>query len=100
MESTGVYWIPVFDILEQLGFTVVLHLVGALQLPRFRATRSALTDHRLEGSTLTVVLMAAPASTIMNKIHWPAASGRSAPRPLIAAMNKSLPNPLMSNPPS
>jgi transposase len=24
MESTGVYWIPVFEILEQLGFTVVL----------------------------------------------------------------------------
>jgi hypothetical protein len=24
MESAGVYWIPVFEILEQLGFTVVL----------------------------------------------------------------------------
>jgi hypothetical protein len=39
MESTGVYWIPVFEILEQRGFTVVLvNATGASSGPT-RASR-------------------------------------------------------------
>jgi hypothetical protein len=39
MESTGVYWIPIFEILEERGFEVVL--VNALHSPRRRSPRCA-----------------------------------------------------------
>lgn len=42
MESTGVYWIPVFDILEQLGFTVVL--VNARDAKHVPGRKTDVTD--------------------------------------------------------
>ena len=42
MESTGVYWIPVFEILEQLGFTVVL--VNARDAKHVPGRKTDVTD--------------------------------------------------------
>jgi transposase len=42
MESTGVYWIPVFEILEQLGFTVVL--VNARDVKHVPGRKTDVTD--------------------------------------------------------
>jgi transposase len=42
MESTGVYWIPVFEILEARGFEVVL--VNARHLRNVRGRKSDVTD--------------------------------------------------------
>ena len=38
MESTGVYWVPVYEILEQYGFEV--HLVDARQLKNVSGRKS------------------------------------------------------------
>jgi hypothetical protein len=38
MESTGVYWIPLFQLLEREGFEV--HLVNAVMSKTFRAARA------------------------------------------------------------
>ena len=43
MESTGVYWIPVFDILEAHGFQVLL--VNARDVRNVPAARPTLTMH-------------------------------------------------------
>jgi transposase len=42
MESTGVYWIPVYEVLEQRGFEVVL--VNARHLRNVRGRKSDVSD--------------------------------------------------------
>lgn len=42
MESTGVYWVPVYEILEQYGFEV--HLVDARQLKNVSGRKSDVQD--------------------------------------------------------
>ena len=42
MESTGVYWIPLYEILEQRGFEVVL--VNARDVHNVRGRKSDVTD--------------------------------------------------------
>ena len=43
MESTGVYWIPVFEILEQRGFTVLL--MNARDAKRVSGRNTDVTTH-------------------------------------------------------
>ena len=42
MESTGVYWIPLYDILEQRGFEVVLVNAGDVHNVRAQERRQGL----------------------------------------------------------
>jgi transposase len=63
MESTGVYWIPVFEILEQLGFTVVL--VNARDAKHVPGCKTDVTDakevvaHIANGALDAALLVAA-----------------------------------------
>ena len=42
MESTGVYWIPVFEILESKGFDVIL--INAREVKRVPGRKTDISD--------------------------------------------------------
>jgi transposase len=62
MESTGVYWIPVFELLEQAGFTVLL--VDARKVKNVSGRKSDVLDcqwlQQLHTYGLSKVLFARP----------------------------------------
>ena len=60
MESTGVYWIPVFEILEQLGLTVVL--VNARDAKHVPGRKTDVTDAQWPAAAARVRGCCEPAS--------------------------------------
>jgi hypothetical protein len=73
MESTGVYWIPVFEILESRGFDVIL--VNARELKRVPGRKTDVKDAQWIQQLHQYGLLSAPAGTRQN----PAGSNPPAP---------------------
>jgi transposase len=74
MESTGVYWIPLFEILEQRGFEVLL--VNARNVPSVYFSISApLCAKRHRGAAAAVGLFQ-PETERQNKVLFPERAGR------------------------
>jgi hypothetical protein len=78
MESTGVYWIPPFELLESLGFTV--YLVNAQHVQNVSATAPQMDVPRVELSTLDLQPLGDGASEIGRATLTLAGGQRVSPR--------------------